>query len=656
MSSITSTAVTAVRSLGTGPASATIPDDLTTARLTPAQHASLILPPGAKGMLVLGRRDREYVLGKDGSRVSRKVYLQAGATADEVVRAVESFDDGVSEILVAMNAFRPRGALGADYHSWPDKRLGNLLQLRSVWVEFDHYKRGEYGYVPAHEMPAHILARTHQERIPAPSYIVSSGRGIHLVWLTEGVPSVALPAWKAVQARLAEVFNDMGPDTTAAAPTGNLRLVGTSNHGRDVRMLWPATVGKIHRYSFRGIASEILPYSPEQCREYKAKTEERKALRRAANAVREASGQVGAGLTVDTYRAAIEADLWKLLHHRYPADVPFTPNEEESGEHGRFLFAFARLWACRLGPDALKAEVEKHAKRLGYRSPQDAVRQVGTIIRKRRAYHERQPGSAPRKSFFYRFGPHVLVRDFRIDEDLARSLDLRILRPLSMKAERAAQRQAKVRVARGAKPRADAKAERLALGRQAIALRDAEGLSRPQLCQRLGVKPTLLDKAIREAKSEVTVAPASNAKPRLPQPSRVSSRYIADAPEASSSLEAGHAAAYTPDVRDVAPLHEDKRPAGSEKDGGPSHVGADVQTIRHTPFMTEYRTATERYGILRLKDGPVWIETRIELGSEDVVPVPATAHAATSSRVLDVVGRLAREASDDRRRVKRRIA
>lgn len=604
-------------------------------------------------MLVLGRRDREYVTGKGGARVARKVYLQAAGTADEVVRTVQSFDDGVSEILVAMNAFRPRGALGADYHSWPDKRLGNLLQLRAVWCELDCYKAGDYRHVPVEEMPWHILDRCRREGVPAPSYVVSSGRGLHLVWLTEGVPSVALPAWKAVQKRLVEIFHDMGPDAVAAAATGNLRLVGTTNGGLDVRMVWPETAGKIERYTFRALAEEILPYSPEECREYRAKAEARKAARRADNAVREASGKGGRGLSVETYRAAIEADLWKILDARYPASDRIVRTEDDNGEHGRFLFALACLWACRLDADALKAEVEKHAARLGYRHAQDAVRQVGTIIRKRRALQGREAGGAPRRSFFYRFGPQVLVRDFRIDENLARALDLRILRPLSMVAERAAERQAKVRISKGAKPRAGVQAERLALGKRAIALRDAEGLSRQQLCERLGVKPTLLDKAIREAKAEVPPPPVIATRPRLPQPSRVSSRCIAPASQVVSALEADKDASYTPDVRDEAPPVKDTRPAGSEKDGGPTHVEG-LQVIPRTPFFTEYVSATERYGIFREKYGGRWYEQRIELALETSSAVPSdTGHGG---RVIEVLGQLSAAAAADRRRAKRRGA
>lgn len=641
MSSRLSSSVRACRFLGPGPASASLPADLPTARLTPVQHAGLIFPPGSTGMLVLGRRDSEWVVGRNGTRVERKVYLQAGATTDELVRTVESFDDGVGEILVAMSSFRPRGALGADYHSWPDKSLPNLLHLRAVWCECDCYKRGDYQHRPSHELVWDILDRCHQSRIPAPSYVVASGRGLHIVWLTEAVPSIALPAWRAVQKRLLSVFSDMGSDENAAAPTGNLRLVGTSNRRLDVRMIWPATVGQIERYTFRALAAEILPYSPEECREYRSKAKERKAARRQPNAVPGASGKRGGGgLTAETYRNAIESDLWKLLDHRYPAGAPVARTEEDDGSHGRFLFAFARLWACRLGADALKAEVEAHAKRLGYRRPADAVREAGTVIRKRRALDARQAGGEARKTFFYRFGPQVLVHDFRIDEATARALDLRILRPLSMIAERAAERQAKARIARGAKPRATAQAERLALGHQAIALREAEGLSRPQLCERLGVKATLLDKAIREAK----------AKAEAP---RVSSRYIEIAPEAVPALEATDAPSYTPFVRDEAPPHEDTRPVTPPEAGGPSHVGMVVKRI--TPFLTEYRSATEAYDIVRVKVGREWIESRSELPLAPASHVPSRpATEADDAMVIDVLGRVAAEEAEERRRAKRR--
>lgn len=531
-------------------------------------------------MLVIGRRDREYVLSRTGEKVAKRIYIQAGASSDEVVRTVASFDDG-GEILVAMNAFGLRGTFGGDYHCWPDKRLGNLLQIRAVWVELDFYKRGDFRYRTPEDMVGEIMARCSRELIPAPSYIVASGRGLHVVWLTDGVPSVALPAWKAVQRHLAEAFGDMGPDAVAAAPTGNLRLVGTSNRGLDVRMLWPATVGQIYRYVLRAIASEILPYSPEQCREYRDKAAERKAVRQAAAATRKATGRQFE-LSVDTYREAMERDLWKVLDHRYPDGERILTHEDDDGAHGRFLFAFARLWACTMNAEDLTAQVERHARRLGYRNPKDAVREAGSMIRRRRQVdtgvaRKNRPGTG-----FYRFGPQVLVNEFGIDEDLARLLDLRILRPLSMKAERARERQAKVRLDKGAKPRAEAKAARLAIGRQAIALRDAEGLTRPQLCAQLRVKPTLLDKAIAEAKAEPAQAvPARpEAKPPAPKPrtSRVSSPHIALVEKEPATLDAGMQDAYNHAVRDKAPPSEDTRPAGSVRGGGPLHFGDRLRT------------------------------------------------------------------------------
>lgn len=504
-------------------------------------------------------------------------YIQAGAVSSDVATAIARFDNG-GEILVAMSAFRPRGTFGASYSDRPDKRLSNLLQLRACWAELDFYKRGDFRHRSADEMVWEVLDRCRQENVPAPSYIVASGRGLHVVWLTEGVPSIALKAWKAVQKRLADAFHDMGPDRVGAVATSNLRLVGTVNRTVPVRMVWPATVGQIQRFSFRALCQEALPYSPEQCREYREKAEERKAQRKSAANRRVANGGSPA-LTADSYRAAMEADLWRLLDGRYPADMRIVRTDEDDGSHGRFLFALARLWACRMSASELQAEVEANAKRLGYRRPADAVTAVGAVIRRRKLYDQGKARKNRPETCGYKFGPQAFVTEFNVMAEDARAFDLRILVPRAMKAERVAERQAKTRLKKGAKPRADAQAERLALGRKALALRHAEGLSRPQLCTRLGVKATLLDKAMREAKEAsskpATVSPATRAKPQLPArktTSRVSSRCIASASDASASLEAVEAASYTGDVRAEAPPFEDTRPVTPSEAGGPSHV------------------------------------------------------------------------------------
>ncbi|WP_152997353.1 hypothetical protein [Methylobacterium sp. GXS13] len=548
-------------------------NDRPTRFLTPSQHASLILPPGGKGMLVAGRRDRQPVLSRTGEREYRIAYVQVGAMAGDVAQAITGFDVG-GEILVSMNTFRPAGVFGGHYSDQPNKRLSNLLQFRANFAELDFYKRGDWRRRTAQEMIWIVLDRCNAEGIPSPSYIVSSGRGLHVVWLTEGVPSVALRAWKAVQKRLAEVFHDMGPDKVGSAPTSNLRLAGTSNRGVPVTMIWPSTVGQIQRFSFRGLCDETLPYSPEQCREYREAAAAKKAARKASAAKRVANGGSPA-LGVETYRAAMEADLWKLLDHRYPAGVRIRTDADDDGTHDRFLFAFARLWACRMDADEIAAEVERHARRLGYRTPRQAVGDAGAVIRRRRMADNGKSHRARPETCGYTFGPQRFVKDFDISSEDARALDLRILVPLAMKAERVAERQAKVRASKGAKPRADAAAERLSLGRQALAFRDAEGLSRPQLCLRMGVKPTLLDKAIREAKA---LSAIPDAKPVKAEPkrkiahSRVPSRYIAIAVSDGDALEGVQEPAYTPFVRAKASPSEDRRPVASERIGGPSLV------------------------------------------------------------------------------------
>lgn len=545
--------------------------------LTPSQHATLILPPGAKGMLVAGRRDREPVLSPTGEQEYRMAYLQVGAVAGDIAQAIAGFDIG-GEILVAMNAFRPRGTFGGHYSERPDKRLSNLLQFRACWAELDFYKHGDFRNRTAQEMVWEVLNRCSQESVPAPSYVMSSGRGLHVVWLMEGVPSVALKAWKAVQKRLADVFADMGPDRVGSNAAANLRLAGTTNRGIPVSMLWPEKVGDVLRYAFRALCDEVLPYTPEQCREHREAAAARTVVRKAAAANQVATG-ASPVLTVETYRAAMERDLWRLLDHRYPAGARIRAGEDDDGSHGRFLFALARLWACRLDARELQAEVEQHAVRLGYRNPRDAVREAGAVIRRRKLHDEGKARKNRPETCGYTFGPQVFVRDFAVTPAEARALDLRILVPPAMKAERVAERQAKTRLKKGMKPRADLQADRLALGQRALALREAERLTRAQLCDRLGVKPTLLDKAMREANAQA-LARSSKPLPKAPRATcRVSSRFIAIAGSGADALEGSMPSAYTPDVRAEAPPHEDMRPVASERIGGPSHVGVPASAV-----------------------------------------------------------------------------
>ena len=346
-------------------------------------------------------------------------------------------------------------------------------------------------------------------------------------------------------------------------------------------MVWPATVGDIRRYSFRALCDAVLPYTPEQCREHREKVVAEKATRTATARARVSRG-ASPTLSGETYWDAMERDLWRLLDLRYPAGAPVERDPDER-EHGRFLFALARIWAWRLlDATELKARIIEHAPRLGYK-PAAALRECGSTLRRlppmqRGEARQNRPGTG-----LYRIGPKVLVRDFGITVAEAQVGNLRMLVPAALKPARVAERQAKTRLAKGMTPRSDTQAARLEIGRQGLSLR-AEGLSRPAIAERLGKGLTYVDTAMREARlvDSATIRPkAKAADPEaVPQvakaakraPSRGSSRCIAIAAETAPALETGGASPYTQDVRDRAAPSWDRQPAGSERIGGLSHV------------------------------------------------------------------------------------
>lgn len=552
----------------TGPAARPASSDailniLPVSALTPADHASLILPAGSKGITVLGRRQ---------SRVNEKGetewgWIQRGANASEIRQVVAGFQPD----FVSMSAFSTRTIdRSGDYHTHPDKRLVNLNSFGAVWVDLDQYNKPAWKHATDAGMVWEILDRLYRagrgRGVPAPSYIVRSGTGYHVVWLTERVPPKAHKAWKALQAILNDLFVDMGRDKAVMPATANLRLVGTRNAGRPVEMIWPTAVGEIHRHSFRDLCRAAFPYTPEQVKDYHAERAKAAAVRKAAAKTRVMSG-ASPRLTGQSYMHTLRTDLEKLLAGRHPVAV-------EKGERNMWLVALAKVWAWTMPGHALRAHVVAQAARLGF-SPAMALSHAGSVIRRAEAQDRSEKPLGKRGR--YPVGPKNLVAEFGVTVVEAQRLDLRMMIPASLKRPRAAERAAKSRLASGATPRAKVQAERLSVGQKALAMRECDGLTRAQICAALSVKPAYLDKAMAEAKAVKAIA----AKPELrkstkvdPEASCGSSRYIACEDEALPMLAACGQATYNSAVHEEAALLPDPRPVTPETDGGPSHVRA----------------------------------------------------------------------------------
>lgn len=129
-----------------------------------------------------------------------------------------------------------------------------------------------------------ILQVCDESRIPRPSVIVHSGRGLHLKWLyTKAIPHPALPRWSAVEKHLVEKFRAFGADPKATDAARFLRLVATTNtkaakqksRCEVVYVNVESTLdGSICRYEFDKFADQVLPFTRQQIREFRNRKKE----------------------------------------------------------------------------------------------------------------------------------------------------------------------------------------------------------------------------------------------------------------------------------------------------------------------------------------------------------------------------------------------
>lgn len=135
----------------------------------------------------------------------------------------------------------------------PQRRIDNIKQLRSLYVDLDVYNLG----LP----PDWVLGKLEYEyfgqSVPDPNAVLFSGRGLVLVWNIEPIPYMAMPLWRAVENFFAEALKDLGADTKATDPARIFRLPGTINSKSNV--IVKAQYRHAYRYDIHELQYDYLP-------------------------------------------------------------------------------------------------------------------------------------------------------------------------------------------------------------------------------------------------------------------------------------------------------------------------------------------------------------------------------------------------------------
>lgn len=135
----------------------------------------------------------------------------------------------------------------------PQRRIDNIRQLRSLYVDLDVYTHGL--------TPEWVLGKLEYEyfgqAIPEPNMVIFSGRGLVLIWNIEPIPFMAMPLWRAVENFFMEQLKDLGADSKATDPARIFRLAGTVNSKN--KAIVRAEYRHAHRYDIHQLQYDYLP-------------------------------------------------------------------------------------------------------------------------------------------------------------------------------------------------------------------------------------------------------------------------------------------------------------------------------------------------------------------------------------------------------------
>ncbi|CDZ66320.1 Plasmid replication-like protein, partial CDS, partial [Neorhizobium galegae bv. orientalis] len=333
----------------------------------PREHIENLHPHNRRG--TGGLRDgvvafAQNVPGRDKPWQEWTVAAGSGAIweAERLLR-----QDNRSDIYVSQAAFHKR------------RSISQLTAIAACYTDLDYHNCARWkGRNPA-DVASAVVGHLEDAMVPAPSYILSTGRGLVCVWLTELLPRVALPRWNAVQKRLWEVLETFGGDRRALDAARVFRLCGSENSRaewdrRTVSMVWcqgsPETPA---RHVFGTLADEVLPFTHAELISLRAERAKRKAEgnNKTAPAVRH---------TAESYWESVLTDLQRLRAHRRPEGAL------SEGQRDAWLFIAGVAVSWISPPEVLRREIFALAdEAAGWRDSETKSRMSAVIKRAQQA-------------------------------------------------------------------------------------------------------------------------------------------------------------------------------------------------------------------------------------------------------------------------------
>lgn len=100
------------------------------------------------------------------------------------------------------------------------RRQSDLHELKALWSDIDYYNTG----FTKDQVLLKITDLVHNGRIPQPTLLVDSGKGLYMIWKIERTPPQALVRWKNIMSYLHTELSELGADPRCLEPARIFRL------------------------------------------------------------------------------------------------------------------------------------------------------------------------------------------------------------------------------------------------------------------------------------------------------------------------------------------------------------------------------------------------------------------------------------------------
>lgn len=153
----------------------------------------------------------------------------------------------------------------------PERNVDNIRHFRALYIDID-LKEGQSKSEAIYKV--YLIAD--EGRIPRPTLVVDSGRGIHLYWRIKNAPKQALYTWQELEDYLYKQLSQLGADRKATDGARLLRLPSTFN-SRNNELCKVLNVEDTI-YSMYDLREKYLKYKPVQYKKSKKDTRQVKNL------------------------------------------------------------------------------------------------------------------------------------------------------------------------------------------------------------------------------------------------------------------------------------------------------------------------------------------------------------------------------------------